>query len=85
LNGLNFGFLNFGNKAITATRESFDVARIVGRIAEGLTQFVHRSVQAMAEVHKGILRPDSFSQFFPGHELAGVFEKRGENFEWLAA
>jgi hypothetical protein len=39
----------------------------------------------MAEVHKGILRPDPLSQFFPGHELAGTFEKRGENFEWLAA
>ena len=38
----------------------------------------------MAEIDKGVFRPDPFAQFIPGDELTGAFEKGGENLEGLA-
>jgi hypothetical protein len=53
-------------------------------IAKGLAEFVHRSIQPVVEVDKGVARPQPHSQLLTGDQLAGLANEDRKNFERLA-
>src|SRR5882762_5979018 len=61
-----------GEKAVAATRESFDEARIFSGITQGVAQALDGGIQAVIEVHESVRRPQPASQLLPGDHLAGL-------------
>jgi hypothetical protein len=70
-----------GDETVAAARKGFDETRVLVRIAESATQHQDRSVHAMLEIDEGVGGPEAALQFFSGEQLAGLFEKQGENLE----
>jgi len=70
-------------KAVAATRESFDEARIFCGITQCAAQALDGGIQAVVEVHEGVRRPQLAAQLFPGDHLAGPFKKECQELERL--
>ncbi len=70
-------------KAVAATRDSFDEARIFGGITQCAAQALDGGIQAVVEVHEGVRRPQLAAQLFPGDHLTGPFEKECQELERL--
>jgi len=70
-------------KAVAATRESFDEARIFCGITQCAAQALDGGIQAVVEVHESVRRPQLAAQLFPGDHLAGPFEKECQELERL--
>lgn len=81
---MKFDTLDRGEKTIAATRKSFDIGGLVGRVGESLPQFVDRFVEAVFEVDKSLAGPKALLNLVPGNDRAGVFEKQDEDFKRLA-
>src|SRR5262245_61483283 len=60
--------LDVGEEPVTATRDGLDEARILGRVAERLTDLVDRLVEAVVEIDD-CPGPDSAPQFLPAHQF----------------
>ena len=52
--------------AVSPARQSFDVARFLGRIAQHFANARDCVVQAVVKIDEGICRPDPALQFLPG-------------------
>ena len=64
-------------------RERFDEARCRRRIAEGRPNLVDRLAEALIEIDEGSLWPQSRLQLGAGDDVAGLFEKRRQEFKRL--
>src|SRR4029077_14481651 len=65
--------------AIAAAGQGFDVARIVGRVAQRLPEAAHRRVDAVLELDDGGHGPEFAADFLTGHEVARPVEQHGED------
>src|SRR5262249_42834248 len=70
------------NEAVTEPRKRFNIARILGGIAEKLTQCVDRRVQAVVVADVRV-RPKLLAQGDARNHLAWTFEKELQNAEGL--
>jgi hypothetical protein len=70
-----------GDETVAAARKGFDETRMLVRIAEGAAERLDRCVHAMLEIDEGVGGPEAALQLFSGEQLAGLFEKQGENLE----
>jgi hypothetical protein len=71
------------DEAVSAPRQSFDVLGIVGGIAEGFTQLVNGSVQAMTEIDESILRPEQVAQLVARDQFSGTRDEHLQHPERL--
>src|SRR5712692_4260220 len=76
------GLLGSGEMEIKVSHPdcSFDVARVGGRVTQGLTQHVDRLVQATLEITKRTGRPQAVLDFFSRAYLSRAFQQQGQNF-----
>jgi hypothetical protein len=65
------------------TRQSFNEARARGRVAQGRSQTVDGSVQAMVEIDEGVRGPESLANPLTGHYLSRMFQQHYQDLEWL--
>ena len=78
------GKSNGRDKTITTASQGFNEARIVGGVAEGLSDFVDGRAEGVLEVDDRVFAPDTELKIFPGDDLAGVLEEHREHLEGLA-
>ena len=71
------------DEAISAPGDRFNVARIIGGIREGDSQFSYRNIDGLIEVAKAIVGPNAGSQFFSGYNLSRLFQQDLQQFERL--
>ena len=81
---MRFHNLDRSDKPIAALGQRFHKTRIFGAIAQSLAQLVHGDAQAMVEVNGGLRTPKQLLQRFVRDNLAGLLEKRRQQFEGLA-
>jgi hypothetical protein len=72
------------DEAIAAARQGLDEAGIIGRVAEGVTQAVHRRIQSVVEIHEGVGGPEVLPQFVARDQIAGTRKQVGQDVERLA-
>ncbi len=70
-------------EAVTTARQSLNPARFSGGIGEAIAQPLHRGIQGMIEIHKGVIGPEFLSKLFPRHHFSGTFEQDEQNLEGL--
>jgi hypothetical protein len=73
-----------GDETVAAPRKGFDETRVLVGIAESAAQHQDRSVHAVLEIDESVGRPQAALQLFSCEQLAGLFEKQGENLEGTA-
>src|SRR5579863_532079 len=66
------------DKAVSAARDRFDVARDVGIIAERVPHLANSYTQAVVELDKGVLRPKALPYLFPGDDLSTPFHEHDQ-------
>jgi len=70
-------------EAVAVTRNGFDVARVLGGIAQRGPQLGHGFVQAAVKINEGVHRPELVAKLFPSHHFAGVIEQEAQDLEGL--
>jgi hypothetical protein len=75
--------LDGSEKSIASTRQGLNKARVVSGVVESLTKSFHCRIEAMFKVHEGVSRPEFLTQLFARNQLAWLFEKAGEDLDWL--
>jgi hypothetical protein len=75
--------LYLSDKAVSPSRESFDIAGVFRRVAQNVSQFVDSSIQSVVEIDKRVARPQPGSQFLASKELARSAQKDGKNLKGL--
>ena len=60
---------------VTNSRNRFNIARRVGRVAKGRAEFFHRSVQPLLEVDKGFGFPQRLPQRFARNHVAALLQQ----------
>ena len=71
-----------GEKPVAPAGDGLDEAGIFGRISQCFSNLADCFVEAVIEVHER-LRPKSFAQFLPDHQLSRFFQQHGQQLEWL--
>src|SRR5207237_374751 len=66
-------------KAVTGARESLDISRMIGRVAQCQAKTVDGSIDAALEIDEGILWPKPAAQFIARHHAARIFEQGTED------
>lgn len=82
--GVQWDAFHGGDETVAAARQGFDETRLLGRIAEGAAERLDRRIHAMLEIDEGVGRPQAALQLLAGEQLAGLFEKQGENLKGTA-
>jgi hypothetical protein len=72
-----------GDKSIAHAGESFDVERMIRRIAQGCAQLLYGVIHAVLEIHERIGRPQALAEFFAGDDFAGMLQEDGQDVEGL--
>src|ERR1051326_146732 len=70
-------------KTIAALGDSLNVFWAGGGVAQYITQFDHRGVEAVIEVHERVLGPEALSQLFPRDNFLGAFQQRDQHLKRL--
>jgi hypothetical protein len=70
-------------KAISASRDGFNEARIVRILVNCGAQFLKNYIQASVEVDECAIRPQPLPQFVTADDLPGVFQEQDENAKGL--
>jgi hypothetical protein len=76
-------YVDWPDEPVTSPWQGFHKARIVGRIAQRLPNFVDRLIQASVEVHEGISRPNRLLQILPRHHLARMPQQHRQDLKRL--
>jgi len=72
-----------GQEAISAPGLRFDESRRISRVAQRLPQFLHGTVQALVEIDKRILVPESLAQPLAGNNFARLFQQQHQDQKWF--
>jgi hypothetical protein len=72
------------DESVSAAGDGFDVARLVGGIAQGPPEPINGGVEAMIEVDKRAVAPDFGEQLLARHQFTGLFEEGQQDLEGLA-
>ena len=75
--------LHWSQEAISATRNGFDVTRIVSFVGKGVAKFADRGVQASLEIDESVFGPQVLLQFRSGDDLALALREQDENTQRL--
>ena len=59
------------------------MARLGGGIAQRFAQLVDRGVEAVVEVHDGVVTPQPLPHLFAGHQFAGPVQQHHQHLEGL--
>src|SRR4029077_21254529 len=70
-------------KPVAATSNGLHKAGTLGRVTEGLSDFVDRFVEPVVEIHKSVSGPEFFLKFPAGYHLAGVLKQHRQDLEGL--
>jgi len=76
--------IHWRNKFVAPPRYGFDESRLFGGIAEGFSQPVHRRIEAMLEIDKGVARPEPAMQLLPTDQVSRLFQQNGQDLKRLA-
>jgi hypothetical protein len=76
---------NWGNEAVTAPRDSFDIDRSVRDIAQGIAELHHGRVHAVFEVDKRTCGPEQAAQILAADEFACMLEEIDKHVKRLLA
>jgi len=75
--------LNRRQETVPAAGNRLNENGIIRGVPKYFTQTLDGSVQACIEIDKGVVPPDVVSQILSGDDLAGIFQERYEEPEWL--
>ena len=64
-------------------REGLDKPGFLRRIAQSVSKFLDRGVQAVVEGTECVLRPKSLTQLVPRNDFAGMLQQQRKQPEWL--
>src|SRR6266566_1384508 len=64
--------IHWRDKPVSAPRQRFDIARLLGGVAEHLPQAGNRIVEAMVEIDESVGGPNLRSQLFASNQIAGT-------------
>src|SRR6476659_8039636 len=67
-----------GDESISTTRQRFNVARVLGVIAERVADLFDREVQAMFEIDESLVPPDLAPKLFTRDELPRLAHQQKE-------
>src|SRR6266705_7009911 len=70
-------------EAISMFREGFDKPGFLCRVAQSISKFLDRGVQAVIEGTESVLRPKSLTQLVPGNDFADVLQQQHKQPERL--
>src|SRR5262249_43595609 len=56
---------------------------MIGGIGKCRAKFLDRCVKAVVKLNECVCGPKPLPNFFPGNDLAGLFEQHLKDFEWL--
>ena len=68
--GRQVAVFDLSDEAVATSRQSFDVAGFVGRIAQDVTKLFDGTVQAGIEVNKSVSRPEFLAELFARNDFA---------------
>ena len=57
--------------------------RFLGRVSEGLTNFVHCGADAVLKLHYRVVRPQPFANLLARHYIAGTLQQQSKNSQRL--
>jgi hypothetical protein len=72
------------DEAVATARESLDVPRLFGGVAESLADAVHCGIQPMLKITEGLGRPQLVLQFFSGDQFARPAQQGGQHLVGLS-
>jgi len=71
------------DETVAAFRDGLNEARLIRRVAKGLTQPGDCAVQPVVEINKGVGGPEALPQLIPCNQVARTFQEQGQNAKWL--
>jgi len=71
------------DETIAALGDSFDETGMIGGVFEGVAEFVYPFVETVVVVNERVVRPQALAELVASNDLARMFEKQGQNLEWL--
>jgi hypothetical protein len=71
------------DEAIAALRESLDKTHIASRIAQSLSQFVDRRIEAVVEINKDFIWPELGTQILATDQFSRSFQEQGQDLKRL--
>jgi hypothetical protein len=57
--------------------------RVLGRVTEGLPQFLDGGIDGVVELHHRVVRPEFLADFFPRRHLAPTLHEHQQNLKGL--
>jgi hypothetical protein len=66
------------DQAVAALWQRLDITRIFRRVAKSLPEPCNSRIQSMFEIDKGVIGPETLSEFFSGNDRSGLFQERSE-------
>ncbi len=75
--------LDSRDEPVTAPMQRFDEPRVVGIVAERGAKALDGRIQAVLEVYEGTSRPQTLTELFSRHHLAGPLQHDRQNLERL--
>src|SRR5262245_9903782 len=76
--------MNRSNKAVPSAGERLHIPRLIRRVAQGLTQLIHRRVETLFEIDEGCALPQVPLQLVTANHPPGIVQQEREDLEWLA-
>jgi len=71
------------DEAVATLGESLDKTHVAGRIAQGLSQFVDRRIEAVVEINEDFIWPEPDTQFLTTDQFSGSFQEQGQDLKRL--
>src|SRR5207248_605858 len=81
---LRIRVLNGSNETVAASRQCFDIARLVGRVPQRLAQPVHGRVQSVLKIDERTACPKLLLKLVPGDHLARLPDESRQNLQRLS-
>ncbi len=76
--------IQYSYEAVSAPRHCFDIPGTVGCIVQASSELIYGRVQAMLEIDKGPLLPDSLMQLLVRNHVACMIQQNQQNLNGLA-
>jgi hypothetical protein len=77
------GNFDLGQKPVAATSNGLHKAGTLGRVTEGLSDFVDRFVEPVVEIDKSVCGPEFFLKFLASYDLTVVLKQHRQDLEGL--
>jgi len=71
------------DEAVTAPRQRLDVARLLGRVAQSISQSLDRCVDAVIELYNGVVGPQPNADILPQNSFTRPFQKHLQDLKRL--